>query len=533
MSGRLAIERIPKLAQYTASHSVTLSITVTDSTGAVADPSDVVVTVQSPDGTANAYSYSGSQVTRTGVGLYSLVVTLTLADVWNVRAQATGTINAAAFEELTCFDAFPTPPPPTTPGNLYAGQLARVAPNGAYSPLPGTNEGDEAKWNTTTKSWETRRGELVPDIDYNGGIDAASALVTLANKRAGAPLRLRDGIVYLGSTVQLPAGTTMGALTRGLRAGHRVFPQLFPVGLRFDIHHTGVAFDMTLQETSVQDVEIYYPGQQTNATPTFYDWTFNVAGIGSYVANVTCTNPYQFIKCVANGANFENIYSFPLQTGIYLGFCPDVVRVTNCHFNPIVNYQSGSTLLSYVQANASAYVVDGAQAFQFAKCLAFGYNVGLQFSDIDGDNQMISCGSWLGGSLDQCGACIRVDPSSGLCLSGLSMYGALLDTRVGGGNCVLFVDTRVPGSDVEKPGVWLTDCQGNAPGVTMQRLVWAASGSYGRCRVNGGTVLNVANEVFRNDSATAYVRGRDVGYQSGTSLTAGVGPMEIEGAYVV
>lgn len=380
--------------------------------------------------------------------------------------------------------------------------------------------------------WVKQRNWLRPSIDYTGGVDATATIRNLALQRPGACVALSDGVVRLNSTLALPNGCTLTYEgNRGMRAGDRVFSGAVPVGCRLDIYHTGVAFDMTGQECSVQNVGIYYPGQQTNATPTFYDYTFNVTGIGSHISNVTCVNPYQFIKCAANGARFDNLYAYPLVTGIYLGRCPDVIRTSNVHFSPLTNYQFGSTLTAWVQANCAAYVVDGAEAFMFTDCFAFGVDSGLRFADMDGDGFRGSSGSFKGGSFDQCGACIRVDPTHGLSLTGVSVYGMSFDTKIGGGNTVLFLDTQVPGSIIERPGVWLTDCHANAPGATMQRFVWTTSGSYGQCNVGGNAaVVNVANEVYRNDSANANITQSGwLRYPAGTALIGGTGPINISG----
>lgn len=383
----------------------------------------------------------------------------------------------------------------------------------------GSGAGDRVEWNGT--AWEKRRGWITPSIDLTGVVDAKAAIEAAAAQRPGACIYIPDGVVKLSSPLTLPAGCTLTGEDRGMRAGHRVFVTPYPVGTRFDIHHTGKAFILTNQETACFDFEVYYPNQQINATPDVYDYTFDVTGIGCEISNITCINPYQFIKVAANGARLDNLYAFPLATGLYLARCPDVVRSTNIHFNPIANHESGATLLAWVQANQSAFVIDGPEAANFTNCFAYGGGVGIRCVDADADGFKGASANFVGGGLDLFGACVRVDPAHGLSLTGLNVSACSFVTTQGG-NGVLFLDTDVPASDVEKPGVWLSQVHGNAAGTGMARMIWMPSDSYGHCFMSEGVVLNVTNEVARGDgSHSNIVRLRDVGSQSGDTRTAG------------
>jgi hypothetical protein len=371
--------------------------------------------------------------------------------------------------------------------------------------------------------WVKRRGWMSPDIDLTGTIDARAAIEAAGASRPGACVYIPDGIVRLGSTLNVPNGCTITGDERGMRAGDRVFAGAVPIGTRFDIKHTGVGFNLTNQECSVQNVGIYYPDQVVNATPTFYDYTFSVTGIGCHLSNVTAVNPYKFLKVAANGFRADNLYAFPLNRGITLGRCPDVVRISNCHFIPITNYQHGATLLAYVQANAKFYVIDGAEAFQFTDCFSYGGLVGVLFWDEDADGFKGSSGSWKGGSIDLHGDCVRVETTHGLSATGCSFYGTSFVT-VDQGRCVLGNDNQAIGSDQDRPAIYLTDCHGNSAGPNgMARFVWLLSTSKTNVRVSGGTVLNIFNELGKNDSADATLLMDGVMSQWGKTRTSGAG----------
>jgi hypothetical protein len=401
------------------------------------------------------------------------------------------------------------------------GETKQIKTN-LLSPGPGTDDGDSGTWNGNI--YVPGRGFVKPAVDYSGSVDASAEIIArAAAMRPGQCMQLADGKLMWdrATTWDVPDGITIVGSERGMRSGPHVFAQEFPVGTLIEVYDTVKTFTLTGQEISFQHLGFHHPNQEVNATPDVYDYLFDVTGIGCDLSNLTALNPYRFARWASNGGRMDNVYAYPLSVGINLGRCPDVIRLSNVHFNPITKHNHGSTLTDWVLANGTAYVFDGPEAFACTACFAYGYDVITKFVDLDGDNFKGVSGSWTGGSMDLAGACIRVDPSHGLSATGFSVANCSLVTKQGG-NGVLFLDTDVPASDVERPGVWLTNCHGNSAGTGMARMIWQPSDSYGICMMRGGVVLNVFNEVARGNSSNGGILVlRDVVNQTGDTRTAG------------
>ena len=414
------------------------------------------------------------------------------------------------------------------PGTGEVGRVAIARSDGRIDWLTGSEEGDDFKYRRnaagTGYSWQRERGWIVPRVDLTGATDATAEIQRCLNLRPGACVKVPDGKIRLEGALTIPHGCTLTGDERSARYGDRVFAQEFPVGARFDIRHTAVAFTLQ-QEAAVRNCGVFDPTQVTDATPLARDYWFDCSTIGWALENLTLVNPYQAIHAYGNGGRIDNVVGYPLSMGVYLGRCADVIRVSNVHWNPTVNHEFGSTLLAWVQANLNAFVVDGAECFNFTDCFAYGGRNGLRFIDTDGDGFKGSSGSWKGGGLDLFDFCVRVSPAHGLSATGLSMSDCSLVTTQGG-TAVQFLDSDVPAADVEKPGIWLTDVHGNSAGTGMARMIWMTASSYGKCVMKGGAVLNVFNEVARNDSSNGFVRMRDVFSQSGDTRTGGTGALE-------
>jgi len=84
---------------YNIGDKVRLQGTLEDSVGAELDPSTVTVKVVSPDGTLTTYTYAGSTVIRSALGIYYADYTPTEAGIHHYLFQSTGTGQAA--EEST------------------------------------------------------------------------------------------------------------------------------------------------------------------------------------------------------------------------------------------------------------------------------------------------------------------------------------------------------------------------------------------------------------------------------------------------
>ena len=77
---------------YITGDAVTLTATFKDSSGALADPTDVTLEVQDPNGTITTYTYSLSTITKSSTGIYTRNVSLTDNGTWEYEWQGTGAV---------------------------------------------------------------------------------------------------------------------------------------------------------------------------------------------------------------------------------------------------------------------------------------------------------------------------------------------------------------------------------------------------------------------------------------------------------
>jgi hypothetical protein len=366
--------------------------------------------------------------------------------------------------------------------------------------------------------WVKRRGWITPDVDPTGAVDSTSTILTAAQSRVGACVALPDGSFRMNSGMTLPAGTALVGNSRGSNYGFGQFPGYTPnnVGTQIRAYGLGKLFTMQMQ-THVEGLEIWYPSQATNATPTAYDYTFwcDSNMHGASIENVTCLNPYDFIWNNNNGLWLDKIVAAPLHKGVFVGRNGGVFNAHRVNFASASSlYTAGSTLTNWVQANGTAFSIDGAEEFNFTDCSAYGYNRGLEFPDNDLDGR-ISYGSWTGGGLDACNTCILVPEPTGLTLRALKMSNCgLVSLGAGSGYCIDFSDTS---SNADRPVLLLNNvnCWGN-----YNAALRIGSSSRARVIWNGGTVQQYTNYAFRAPSTNAVVRL----YGVGTSTTSRVDP---------
>lgn len=358
----------------------------------------------------------------------------------------------------------------------------------------GVRAGDRIEWSGT--AWVQRRGWITPGVDITGGTDATATILAALQSRTGVCVQLpTDGIVRMNSGLTLPAGTALVGSPRGLRQGHRVFTPLDHDGLLIKAYGTGTLFTLS-QNSTIDGFEIYYPNQQTNAAPDVYGYTFTIPENAHFcnVLNCSVPNAYNLLSVAgANGVTVDCIMGFPLNRGVYLGRVADVARISRVHFNPTAfAYDIGATLEADVLANASAFVVDGAEEFAFTDCFAYGYNFGLQFIDEDADSFRGTYGSWKGGGLDICNACIKVSGPTGLCALGLRMSdcGLVPNTT---GQAINAVDTAAPSSVRDRPRIMLSNVSVHG---TSDRVALIAAGSYTNVTWHGGHVEGYTNPAF-------------------------------------
>lgn len=115
--------------------------------------------------------------------------------------------------------------------------------------------------------------------------------------------------------------------------------------MKHDIgNETGASITLN-SNAGVRGISAYYPGQTIYSTGVAikYPWLFRIAGDKAYIKNITAVNPYQLIdnaSITTDSFFVENIFSFPLTTGIHVGDGSTNSKLRNVHYN---NHSLGQT----------------------------------------------------------------------------------------------------------------------------------------------------------------------------------------------
>ena len=72
----------------------TIRITFRNAAAALADPTDVTLTVKPPRRAASTYRYSLAEITRASLGVYEKAITFDKPGRWILKAEGTGAIAA-------------------------------------------------------------------------------------------------------------------------------------------------------------------------------------------------------------------------------------------------------------------------------------------------------------------------------------------------------------------------------------------------------------------------------------------------------
>lgn len=306
--------------------------------------------------------------------------------------------------------------------------------------------------------------------------------------------------IDLTTTITVKPGVTVTGPERGMKQGNQIFPgTLDKDGANLHVYGTGRLFTHN-QQSHVANLGIYYPNQQTNAAPDVYDYAFYMGTNqhGCSIRNITAINPYRFAYVNIGGVLIENVIAGPLSRGITLGRVADVARIHNVQFNCNINQNNGATLVAWVQANLTAFLVDGAEEFNFTDCFAVICNIGLGFNDEDADN-FPSYGGWKGGGIDFANACVIV--LDGMALSTLRMSNcSMIPTATG--DAIKMQDSEA--SPTHKPTVFLEgfDIHG-----AHSRAFWLDSNSNGRIAAARGTITGTVNQIALAQKSTDGMAG--------------------------
>jgi len=131
-------------------------------------------------------------------------------------------------------------------------------------------------------------------------------------------------------------------------------------------NETGVSITLN-SNAGVRGIAAYYPGQTIYSTGVAvkYPWLFRIAGDNAYIKNVTAVNPYQLIDNAAFKTDsffVENIFGYPLTTGIQVGGGSTNCMLRNVHYN---NHSVGQTFYPENDANEEKWTHENLELFKF------------------------------------------------------------------------------------------------------------------------------------------------------------------------
>lgn len=397
----------------------------------------------------------------------------------------------------------------------------------SFELVDGDEEGSGITW--SGGMWIPFRDAIKPDVDLTG--DSANAALNTARINAaaldhtGCWVYIPDGAVAVTDGIIAQPGCAITGRPRGMAVGHRHFAPLFDTGTLLKVYGTGKLFTVRY-DSIVSDFEIYYPDQVTSGSiPVVYDYAFYIAPNehGTTVRDIVAINPYKLLYCSAGGALLERLQGFPLNEGIHLARCPDVIRINDVHFNPANNSSMAQSLIDHVHDTATAVLIDGAEGYQVSGLFAHSYDKGYSFEDADLDGAA-SYGRVSGGGLEGIHKCIHIAPTTGLVVIGGKFSEVAFVPEIGAGyHAVYAEDNFVPSDYRRDPGVHLVNCSVHSGGGGTDSPIMLESTSHALVTWNGGQWHTFNNEGALNESLTARIRLRDIGMPSGAVRTGGAG----------
>jgi hypothetical protein len=362
----------------------------------------------------------------------------------------------------------------------------------------GATTGDKPEWNGST--WVKKRNWIT--INPSDSTDRQAEVQAALNSRVGVCVELVDGPYRFDSGITVQPGAAFIGRSRGMAIGHRHFAPQDNTGSLLKVYGTG-KFITAKYDSHVGDIEIYYPNQVTSGTsPVVHDWTLYVAANehGTTFENITAINPYKFLYCSAGGMHAEKMIGFPLNIGVHLARCPDVIRLRDFHLHPANNSSMAQSLIDHVHATGRAVLIDGAEGYDITGLFAHSYNVGYQFVDEDGDGE--ACyGRVSGGGIEGVNICVHVPQPTTLVAIGGKFHQVGLVPEIGASHhAVLCADNFTPSDHRRNPRLHFTDCSIHSGGGGTDRAVWVQSNSHAQVSFTDSVFHTFLNEGARNDS---------------------------------
>ncbi|GAA5531049.1 glycosyl hydrolase family 28-related protein [Herpetosiphon gulosus] len=341
----------------------------------------------------------------------------------------------------------------------------------------------------------------------DGVTDDTSAIQAALN--AAAPV---GGVVWLTPTAHayrchggltIPPHVTLKGGYSGMRRGLQLWGEAAR-GSTLHVYTTDVFLTMS-HNTILDGVEIFYPEQVTQGTPTPYGWTILVPSNqhGVTIRNITCPNPYQLLSVNADGILIDSIQGYPLMVGIKLGRVADVARITNIQFNPNVWAAAGASLRTWVQTTGFCLDIEQAEEFMVQNFFGYGYLRGIWFREnLSSTGFPGSYGSINNFGFDSVQEGIIVETRGVSNRQGVSLSNGRIIPfagTVGARTGIKLSDTGTP----QGPALSMSNVSFFG---AHERSIWIQANSGVRMTILGGQSTEYTNEMVLCESATGVVR---------------------------
>jgi hypothetical protein len=186
------------------------------------------------------------------------------------------------------------------------------------------------------------------------GVDDAPGLqnvLTIAGNEGGGIVFLNVGEYNIKTPISIPDNVELrGVLDNPHHTRLLVNRDLeHEFGTHFVMEHSvgnDSGASITLNNNSgVRGISMYYPKQTIYATGIAikHPWLFKINGDNAYIKNISAANPYQLIDNASTKTDaflVENIFSYPLTTGIHVGGGSTNTMLRYVHYN---NHAVGQT----------------------------------------------------------------------------------------------------------------------------------------------------------------------------------------------
>jgi hypothetical protein len=136
----------------------------------------------------------------------------------------------------------------------------------------------------------------------------------------------------------------------------------------------------------IENIKFYYEDNNVSitTTPKVFPAAIYSNNLGySVLRNIGLGNSYigMYLKTISGGCSIENIYGYPLKTGINIEHCIDVTPINRVHFNPNYYGSPKIELRKFVFENGEALKIGRLDFCNVDRAFAWGYKTLVTLTD--------------------------------------------------------------------------------------------------------------------------------------------------------